>query len=450
LTRSNYSLILTLALAGCLFFFPFTYEATAPSSWAQVPDFPRYAITTFAVSADLVDQEADLLQKAGAYNVTIVYREADPARIGMIHEKLKRYGESMIPELSYKQTLDPIDRIRDADVWFESHKAVTGETPKGFFSFQVDTYLANHLRDQYEVLFAVGNVWDQVNMDFMSMRGGPALPYYASRHHSLVPARNRPDSSVLIIQPFAIAPTGKYHFDNNHLIDLYTLGIGIDEFKYVSLNYPFFAPFFLELDWVLNLNSAVAIESFIESYRWVYRTFNVITADEFARIFRSSFPETPEYHFIYKSSNHESFPESSGLTVEWLMSQRFRIARINGVVVSALDYDRQERDPHLSTRKTIDIAGPRFGEDPSNIIDTSLMFDVDDLWQHEHGDRTLRKTGNVTYSGDLHFFYSDASARPTQARVPWSPRHARLSLIFRSCGSGLSEVRLRLHGTLQL
>jgi len=369
--------------------------------------FPRYAITVFTVSTRLIDQQAQLLQQVGAYNVTIVYRELESDKIALLYQKLKPLGISMIPELSYMQRLPPSDRIGPIDVWLEALRTVTGRLPSGFFSFQVDTYTANYARDRYGASFAIGNIWDQVNMDFMSLRGGHALPYYASRRHSLIPAENQSESSLLVIQPFAIALTNRYHFDNNHVMDLFLNGVDVEEFKYVSSNYPFFTPFFLELDWLFKVNDPSVLRYFVEAYSWVYRTFQVITAESFTTVFRSFFEETPEYYFTYRSSNSLAFPDTAGGNVEWLMNSRVRIARIGGQVVSALRYSVQQDDLYLIGNRSIDFSRSRFGEDQDNLIDTSMRFDVDNLWQQEYGDRILTPTGNVPYLGDLHHFYGE-------------------------------------------
>jgi hypothetical protein len=144
---------------------------------------------------------------------------------------------------------------------------------------------------------------------------------------------------------------------------------------------------------------------FTESYTWVYKNFNVITAEQFAKVFESSFPVTPRYHFIYASSNLNAFPETKGWKIEWLMSPDCRIARVGDKVVSALDYNIQDEDPFLSSSKGINFMSARFGEDPNNIVSTDLSFDIDDLWQSEYGDRTLNKTGYAVYAGQLEDFY---------------------------------------------
>jgi len=119
----------------------------------------------------------------------------------------------MIPEFSYMQTLAANARAELIDDRFEIFKSLVGEYPSGIFSFQLDTFTLNYLRDNYGVKFAVGNVWDQVNIDFMSNRGGYAFPYYASRRNALVPAKTARDASVLVIQPFVISLADIYHYD---------------------------------------------------------------------------------------------------------------------------------------------------------------------------------------------------------------------------------------------
>lgn len=381
------------------------FSKSTHASLVQDVSFPRYAVTTFAVSPELIDKELALLRAVGAYNVTLVCREDNADKIKSIYDGFGNYSECIVPELSFMQMLQPSEREQVVDARFAAFKSVSGGYPSGVFSFQLDTYTLNYLRDKFKVNFAVGNVFDQVNIDFMSLRGGFALPYYASRHNSLVPAGAKADASVLVVPPFALAPTDRYHFDNNHLVDLYNYGVGAEEFKYVSLNYPFFTPFFLELDWLINLNSTEAVRLFTESYSWVYENFHVVTAEEFAKLFESSFSATPQYHFTYTSSNLDAFPETKGWKIEWLMSPDCRIARVGDNVVSALNYKVQSEDPFLTSSKKINFAGSRFGEDPNNIVRTDLSFDIDALWQSEYGDRTLKKTGYAIYTGKLEDFY---------------------------------------------
>jgi hypothetical protein len=381
------------------------FSGAEPGDGDEEVSFPRYAVTTFVITPELAGEQLELLSSVGAYNVTLVCRETESDRIQAVYDAFGNYSECIVPEFSFMQTLSPSARKENVDARFAALESFNVSFPSGVFSFQLDTFTLNYLRDAFNVTFAVGNIWDQVNLDFMSLRGGFALPYYASRHHSLIPTRARADASALVIPPFAVAPTDRYHYDNNHLIDLFTNGVDMEEFKYVSLNYPFFTPFFLELDWLLSLNSAEALSLFAEYYSWVYENFNVVTAEQFAEMFESSFSFTPEYHFTYTSSCLDVFPETEGWTIEWLMSSNCRIARLGDKVVSALSYKVQDGDPFLTSSQSIDFLGSRFGEDPDNIVCTDLVFGVDCLWQSEYGDRTLKKTGYAIYTGKLDDFY---------------------------------------------
>jgi len=230
----------------------------------------------------------------------------------------------------------------------------------------------------------------------------------------LVPARTVEDASTLVIQPFVISLANTYHYDNNHLIDLLANGGDLEEFKYLSLNHPFFSPFMLELDWLLDLKEEHMIEAFIESYSWVFKNFNVVTASTFAEYFGVHFPTTPEFHFSFKASSSPSFPHTAHLVIEWLANSDTRIARVGKHVVSALRYKRQPNDPFLTSNKTIDFNGPRFGENPANTINMDLVFDVDSLWQYEHGNRTLKRTVTLTYDGNLGDFYSPEASRQAE------------------------------------
>jgi hypothetical protein len=352
----------------------------------------------------------ELLRSVGAYNVTLIYRgigsiSAEHDEILKIYEEFREFSGIIIPEFSFMQTLPPTQREITARDRFNLFKSITGEYPSGIFAFQLDTYTLNYLKDSKGIKFALGNAWDQVNVDFISNRGAYAFPYYASRRNMLVPARAVEDASVLVIQPFVISLTDLYHYDNNQLIDVLTHGGDLDEFKYLSLNYPFFSPFFLELDWLLSLNDQRMTQAFIEAYTWVFRNFKVITPLAFAEAFHQYFPTTPEYHVFFKSSSHSAFPDTAGLTIEWLMNPDVRIARVSDRVVSALRYKQQPYDTFLTKTQSISFNGSRFGENATNTINLDLVFDVDTLWQYEYGNRTLKHASSIVFDGDLHDFY---------------------------------------------
>ena len=372
--------------------------------------FPRYAITSFVVSSKDTARVVELLRSVGAYNVTLIYRGVglshEPEEILKIWQSSREFGGIMIPEFSFMQTVPPASRAMTARDRFAMFKSVVGEYPRGIFAFQFDTYTLNYLRDSHAIEFAVGNVWDQVNLDFMSNRGAFSFPYYASRRNAMVPATVIDDTSALVIPPFVISLTDTHHYDSNHLIDLLTHWGDLEEFKYLSSSYPFFTPFFLELDWLLALKDNRMIQAFVEAYRWVFKNFQVVTPLFFSQIFARHFPKTPEYHVFFRSSNRAALPGTAGRLVEWLMNPEVRIARMNGQIVSALRYKVQACDKYLTSSKTIDYTGFRFGENPANMINLDLVFDVDALWQHEYGSRTLTRGPSVGFNGDLHDFHS--------------------------------------------
>ena len=381
-----------------------TFSKPTLVTYAPTPAFPRYAVTTFVLAPERIDEQIQLLREIGAYNVTVVTRESTTERFQTVYNAAKNITDCIIPEFSFMQTLPTSWREGVVDSRFNEFQLADGTYPKGVFSFQTDTYTLDYLRNEYNVTFAVGNVWDQINMDSMSMRGGFSTPYYASQRNSMIPSRTTNDTSMLILPPFTIAPTDRYHADYNHIIDLYLQGIDMQEFKYTTINHPFFTPFFLELDWLVNLNDSDLTRLFVENYKWVYQKFEVVTAQQYTNLFENRFIITPEYHFTYTSSNATIFPETYGEKIEWLMNPNRRIARINDTVISAIDYNTQSRDSYLAANKTLDFNGYRFGEDPNNMITTSLTFKIDAVWQSQFGDRTLTQKNNATYTGDLKDF----------------------------------------------
>ncbi|MFQ5711347.1 MAG: DUF3131 domain-containing protein [Candidatus Geothermarchaeales archaeon] len=404
-------------------------QAKKKNGKGVVYDLPRYAYTLFKVNGSeaVLSKTVELLDSVGAYNVTFVINSDNETELGIIYKATSRFSAEYIPYFWHMQRRSLSEREVYVDEYFKAFRSVFGDYPKGFFDFQPDTYTLLYAREKYEITYAVGYVWDQVNIDFITERGAIPFPYYASRGNHMVPARNGSDNSGVVMLPsFAISPTLRYHFDNNHLIDNWShLGVANNQnIKYVSHNYPYFTPMWLELDWLYRINSDQLESFFKDVYGDVYSDFSILEVKDYVSLFRDAYSDTPVYHFTYKGSNWSEFPEVVGWSIEWYMDRDYRIARLlrgskANHVVSFVDYGSQRADKFLSKKAFID---PRKDmTNPDNQIDTSLVFEVDWLWQKEHGDYSLARSSTIPYNGDIIDFPSFYKALNIQSEEEESP-----------------------------
>jgi hypothetical protein len=110
--------------------------------------------------------------------------------------QLTTIGE-VIPGTGYLQRLPPQDRISFVNDTLQSWRDHVGYVPSGFFMFQPDTLIINFLKSQ-NVSYFLGYCFDQYQIDWMSMRGGWQLPYYASQINALMP-ENQTEGGVVVL-----------------------------------------------------------------------------------------------------------------------------------------------------------------------------------------------------------------------------------------------------------
>lgn len=72
-----------------------------------------------------------------------------------------------------------------------------GHAPIGFFMYQPDTYSLNFLRAN-GINYSMGYCFDQYVVDFMTMRGGWQLPYYANSQNALMP-ENKTEGGMVVL-----------------------------------------------------------------------------------------------------------------------------------------------------------------------------------------------------------------------------------------------------------
>ena len=293
---------------------------------------------------------------------------------------LKNYGK-LIPVTLYMASMTPNERVKIVDSLFNTWTTKVGYSPKGFFDFQPDTYTANYLEEK-NVSYVVGYCFDQYAIDWMTERGGWQLPYFA--HHGNVLRPNNVQSQGIVVFPhltwdWSASFTETHHlcthplalqtvFDGNmtsaetyfqNLIDntleaCEPLGLVSVQFEWVWAGIDGGIKDYAKI-WIKNLLATKPVRF------WTY--------EDIAGWFKANYALTPDYSVNFVSPyNNEK--------IEWYYCQTFRIARINGNVVSYVKYDVQADSPFLASSLRPDFASPW---SLGNCIDTSLSFTIDAL-----------------------------------------------------------------------
>ena len=313
---------------------------------------------------------------------------------------LKNYGE-IIPRRDYLQLSTPQERRNKIDEMVEKYNNSLGYTPKGIMSFIPDTFTVQYLLEK-NFSYIQGYCFDQYVIDYMTMRGGWQMPYYANLSHVLVP--NSQKSIVVFphltwdwIESFRIS-----HHLNTHPLNLkeffdgdatkakaYWLSL-ID--SSLSCSEPFgFAVCQFEWQWLCKEKWENVTKDWIctlvKTQNYAFLNF-----EETAEWFLTNYSSSPIYKIIFVSPY-------TGERIEWYYDNRNRIARIGSEIVSYVNYMNQTQDRYLNQ-----IAQMNWGTTPSesNCIDYSLQFEIDAL-----GGGYLRspiKTATFTYKGDLSSF----------------------------------------------
>ena len=103
-------------------------------------------------------------------------------------DELKQYGE-LTPALPFGiQNYPPEYRKEIVDNLYDFWEKHVGYEPGGFFQFQPDTFVCNYILRRGSAYWQ-GYCFDQYLVDWMSMRGGWQMPYYAPEGNALVPKR---------------------------------------------------------------------------------------------------------------------------------------------------------------------------------------------------------------------------------------------------------------------
>jgi hypothetical protein len=293
---------------------------------------------------------------------------------------LKNYGK-LIPVALYLASMSPCERMAIVDDVISTWISKVGYSPKGFFDFQPDTYTVNYL-EQRNVSYVVGYCFDQYAIDWMTERGGWQLPYYAHHNNALRP--NDVESHGIVVFPH-LCWDWSASFTATHMLCTHPLALknifdgnmttsGIYFRDLIDADLEACEPLGLvsvQFEWVW-----AGINGGIKDYakNWIRNLLATRSAkfwnyEDIVTWFNANCASTPAYsvNFVSPYSNER---------IEWYYCQKFRIARVNGNIVSYVEYNAQMDDVFLASSFE-----PNFfsASVPDNCIDTSLNFTIDVL-----------------------------------------------------------------------
>ena len=271
--------------------------------------------------------------------------------------------------------------------------------------YQPDTYFIN-AAEQRGIKYVMGYCFDQYQVDYMTMRGGWQLPYYASSINALMPENSTSGGVVVLpwltwdwIDSFTVShlyETEPAYFGGvtntsgaNNVIALMdkTLDSSLP-FGYVTNGFDF--GWYYSLDQSYNFG-LLNMESTIINHFGSNSSYQILSGGNFTNWFKNTYSSTPTYHVNYTSP-------FSGETIEWYYDNESRIARYNGAVVSYVDYTQQMNDPYLTDVATVNSSLPS----NTSQIDNSLRFTIDALGGGQY--RAPVVSTGITYAGPLSGF----------------------------------------------
>jgi hypothetical protein len=277
-----------------------------------------------------------------------------------------------------------------------------------------DTASANYLATK-GYTYIQGYCQDQWAVDAISELGGWQLPYYASSNHILVPD-NSSVAKGLVVLPHATAdwidsytvwqgiqlhPMNLMTLYNNNATAAKAYFLALIDRTLEGCSPVGFANIQFEWSWCVDTRLTDTAKDWISSvlsHNGLTAQYQVLTYVTFVDWFKNSYKNTPEYRVLFTS------PYNASDRIEWYHSTTSRIARIDGYVVSFVDYTKQTTDKYLTSTQYINWVGQMQG-DPNNCIDDSLVITISAL-----GGGLLRYPAidaqRVSYTGDLGSFSS--------------------------------------------
>lgn len=344
--------------------------------------------------------------------------------------KLKQYGE-IIPRIAYIQQKTPSERLSYIDQKLAKYNNSLGYMPMGIFDFIPDTFSAQYVYDK-GLIYYQGYCFDSWTIDFMSMRGGFQMPYYASDIHILIPSNQK---SIVLLPHSTWDWISSFKYSQNIHLHPYNLikrifNDDVDKAKNYFLKLmdytimgssPFgYAVFQFEWEWCYSEGITDNILDWINT-TITTRPYSFWMFNKTAIWFRNTYTSTPTYriNFISPYLNER---------IEWYYDTESRIARIDNQVVSYVDYTEQNPDKFLTQNKLINWGIP---SSDLNSIDISLKFKIDALGGASN--RHPIKTDSYTYSGDLANFKTYYEVNKEMLKETF-PQWVKIMLIFSILG----------------
>jgi hypothetical protein len=169
-----------------------------------------------------------------------------------------------------------------------------------------------------------------------------------------------------------------------------------------------FAP--VQFEWVEHYsnNAEGSVEDWIQTLLST-RNYNFWTLQDITTLFKKEYASTPTYTVNFLSPyDNES--------IEWFYNQSKRVARVNGEVVSYINYDQQSPDKFLNSTFQPDLSDFSLSKIPGNCVDDSLNFTIDGLGGGEYR-APIRDNGTV-YNGTLADFPNENSVPEIPISLP--------------------------------
>jgi len=327
------------------------------------------------------DELASHLNTLNFHNITfvILYNSAwnytlhNATRVDL----LKSYG-TLIPRIDYIQKYDIASRKAWVDSICNDFLTYVGYYPKGIFDYVPDTWTAEYIKKTYNMTYYAGYCFDQYLIDYMTMRGGMQLPYYASPNHILQPS----NAKGIVVFPHVTwdwidSFTTDFAY-NTHLLSLMTIFKGNETqaknhwLKLIDASLmatsPFgYVTFQTEWVWMHTYGYQDLLFEWLDTLLknkvytfWLYQ--------DIAEWFNANYKTNPNYYVNFKSPH-------SNERVEWYYSNEKRIARYKGKIVSFIDYRIQSTDKYRTETQTINW-GEGWFKNPDNCIDITLYDNI--------------------------------------------------------------------------
>src|SRR3990172_13364527 len=307
-----------------------TNAQTIPMAPDQLSLSSTDAVTSISqtniVSLSIIIDEANHFDQLAAWLRTISFRNftfvvVEGTTNAYILENttrlniLKEYGR-IIPRLSYMQGYELSNRLYNVNFTLNEFKEALGYTPKGVMDFIPDTYTAKYLLSR-GVEYYQGYSFDQYNIDYMTMRGGFQMPYYANGSNILCP--NTPPGGMVVLPHSTWDWVASYNVTHNlqlhpmNILNYYNRSVSAAKNYFISLvdntfsgSSPFgYVTIQFEWSWLYRDGSASVVSDWIQTLFSSRQSYNYWTFEDTITWFKANYDRTPTYEINFISPHNE-------------------------------------------------------------------------------------------------------------------------------------------------